>query len=113
MDKSTLKYLVDSSLIMFAKELLGDIDEIFKDYDSGNYTISDILEENETLATITSDLEEVIDGLEDLENSELYTEHAEGLYHISQDLSFDRIESKEDFKETLNELISALRKIDI
>jgi len=112
LDKSTLKYLIDSSLIMFAKELLRDSNEIFKDYNEGD-SIPDLLEENETLSTLVSDLEEVIDGLENLDNCELYTEHTEELYHISQDLEFDRIEDKNDFEETLNELISALRKIDI
>lgn len=107
-----LKYLINSSLIMFARELLNDSDEIFKDYKQGN-SISDLLEENETLATLTEDLEETVEAMENLNNWELYTDNIEELYHINQDLNFDRIEGKEDFENTLNELIIAVRKIKI
>jgi len=107
-----LRYLINSSLIMYAKELLNDSDEIFKGYKQGD-SISDLLEENETLATLTGDLEETIEAMENLENWELYTEQTEELYHISQDLNFDRIEGKKDFENTLNELIEIVRKIKI
>lgn len=109
---SELKYLINSSLIMYARELLNDSDEIFKGYKQGD-SISDILEENETLATLTGDLEETVEAMENLDNYELYAELVDDLYHTSQDLNFDRIEGKEDFENTLNELIDIVRKIKI
>jgi hypothetical protein len=112
LDMADLKYLIDSSLAMYARELLNDSDEIFKDYKEGD-SIQDLLEENETLATLTGDLEETIEAMGNLENWELYTEQTEELYNISQDINFDRIEGKKDFENTLNELIEIVRKIII
>jgi hemerythrin-like domain-containing protein len=97
---------------MYAEELLRDIDKIFLNYNEGD-SISNLLEENEELATLTGDLEEVIEAMENLDNSEIYTKEIKRLNYISQGLDFDNIEGKEDFKKTLNKLIGVVKGIEI
>jgi hypothetical protein len=128
LDKNDLRYLLDFSLKDYAKELLNNSDDIFKDYTEklrnikefksifpnmdGEKSIKELiesyLEENEELEILTGDLEETIYALENLEDCELYTDFISELSHINNNLNIKNIEGKYEFEQSLNQLIEVL-----
>lgn len=115
LELSELKYMIESSIINYAKELLGELDEIFKDYKEGD-SISDLLEDNDAYGTLIGrmgDIEQTIYRMGNLDNCELYTKNIKELYRINEKLDDTKITGKENLEESLYELIKAVRKIKI
>lgn len=128
LDKNDLRYLLDFSLKDYARELLNNSDDIFKDYTEklknirefkfmfpnmdGRKSIQELiesyLEENEELAILTGDLEETVYALKHLGDCELHTDFINELSQINEDLGIKNIEGKYEFEQSLNQLIDAL-----
>jgi hypothetical protein len=110
LNMNELRYLIDESLIEYANDILSGLEEQFKGKNEEDY-LSEFLDNDETFGTLYNDLKQTIEAMKNLDDSELYEYDIKDLNKISED--FDSVENKEELILKLNELITAVRHINI